>query len=207
MKIVLAPDKFKGSLTGFQFCKVVEQNIKLVLPHAKIIKLPLADGGDGTIEILEYHLKGVKILEQVLDSLHPHLAIFYNNIAGTYYELGNYKKAIRDYRKVAEVNRNLKKIAYYNNIGKAYVKNKQFKEAYSAFERHEKLYPNEGRSYRNWAMYYALKGKKGEALSNLQKAIELGYKNMKWLKTDDSMDSLRKEQKFIDLIQQLEKRA
>ena len=69
MKIVLAPDKFKGSLTGFQFCKVVEQNIKLVLPHAKIIKLPLADGGDGTIEILEYHLKGKRIKVRVNDPL------------------------------------------------------------------------------------------------------------------------------------------
>ena len=69
MKIVLAPDKFKGSLTGMQFCAAVEKGVKKVLPNAEIIKLPLADGGDGTIEILEYHLKGKRIKVRVNDPL------------------------------------------------------------------------------------------------------------------------------------------
>jgi len=69
MKIVLAPDKFKGSLTGMQFCAAVEEGVKKVLPNAEIIKLPLADGGDGTIEILEYHLKGKRIKVRVNDPL------------------------------------------------------------------------------------------------------------------------------------------
>jgi len=69
MKIVLAPDKFKGSLTGMQFCAAVEEGVKEVLPNAEIIKLPLADGGDGTIEILEYHLKGKRIKVRVNDPL------------------------------------------------------------------------------------------------------------------------------------------
>ena len=56
MKIVIAPDKFKGSLTGMQFCAAVEEGIKEIIPKADIVKLPLADGGDGTIEILQYHL-------------------------------------------------------------------------------------------------------------------------------------------------------
>lgn len=58
MKIILAPDKFKGSLTGIEFCSAVEQGIKEVVPQVNIVKLPLADGGDGTIEILNYHLQG-----------------------------------------------------------------------------------------------------------------------------------------------------
>lgn len=58
MKIVLAPDKFKNSLTGLEFCDAVETGLKRVLPHAEIIKLPLADGGDGTIEVVNYYLKG-----------------------------------------------------------------------------------------------------------------------------------------------------
>ena len=65
MKIILAPDKFKGSLTGLQFCAAVEEGIKKVFPKAEIIKLPLSDGGDGTIEILDYHLKGRKISVKV----------------------------------------------------------------------------------------------------------------------------------------------
>jgi glycerate kinase len=58
MKIVLAPDKFKGSLTGIQFCNVVEKGIKEVFPESEIIKLPLADGGDGTIEVVNFYLNG-----------------------------------------------------------------------------------------------------------------------------------------------------
>jgi len=58
MNIVLAPDKFKGSLTGLEFCNAVAQGLKKVLPDAEIIKLPLADGGDGTIEVVNYYLNG-----------------------------------------------------------------------------------------------------------------------------------------------------
>lgn len=69
MKFVLAPDKFKGSLTGMQFSKAVEESLKKVLPDSEILSLPLADGGDGTIEILEYHLNGKRINVQVNDPL------------------------------------------------------------------------------------------------------------------------------------------
>ncbi len=69
MKFVLAPDKFKGSLTGIEFCDVVEEGIIAVLPDAEILKLPLADGGDGSIEILDYHLHGKRIEVDVKDPL------------------------------------------------------------------------------------------------------------------------------------------
>lgn len=58
MKFVLAPDKFKNSLTGLEFCNAVEEGILKVIPHAEITKLPLADGGDGTIEVANYYLQG-----------------------------------------------------------------------------------------------------------------------------------------------------
>ncbi|WP_042248936.1 glycerate kinase [Jejuia pallidilutea] len=58
MKLIIAPDKFKNSLTGIAFCNAVENGILEVMPEAKIVKLPLADGGDGTIEVVNYYLKG-----------------------------------------------------------------------------------------------------------------------------------------------------
>lgn len=58
MKIVISPDKFKNSLTGLQFFDAVKTGIKIILPEAEIVKLPLADGGDGTIEVVNYYLKG-----------------------------------------------------------------------------------------------------------------------------------------------------
>ena len=69
MKIVVAPDKFKGSLTGIEFCNSVEDGLNSVLQNPEILKMPLADGGDGTIEILDYHLKGEHIKVIVNDPL------------------------------------------------------------------------------------------------------------------------------------------
>ena len=69
MKFIIAPDKFKGSLTGLQFCEIVEKSLKEVLPQSEILSLPLSDGGDGTIDILEYHLKGKRHKIKVSDPL------------------------------------------------------------------------------------------------------------------------------------------
>jgi len=69
IKIVLAPDKFKGSLSGPEFCRLVERSLLKYVAHAEIVKLPLADGGDGTIEVLKYYLEGTRIAVEVHDPL------------------------------------------------------------------------------------------------------------------------------------------
>ncbi len=50
MKIVLAPDSFKGSLSAPQICKAMTDGIATVLPAASVVQIPLADGGEGTVE-------------------------------------------------------------------------------------------------------------------------------------------------------------
>ncbi|WP_430933207.1 glycerate kinase [Saccharicrinis sp. 156] len=70
MKIIIAPDKFKGSLTGLEFCDAVERGIKKHVSDIEIVKLPLADGGDGTIEVLKYYLDGEMITLEVHDPLY-----------------------------------------------------------------------------------------------------------------------------------------
>jgi glycerate kinase len=60
MKFVIAPDKFKGSLSGIEFCNAAEKGIKNIFPNATIVKIPLADGGDGTIDALQHTLQGEK---------------------------------------------------------------------------------------------------------------------------------------------------
>lgn len=69
MKFVIAPDKFKGSLNGFEFCDTVEKGIRRVYPNAVIVKKPLADGGDGTIAIIQHYLKASEISVKVKDPL------------------------------------------------------------------------------------------------------------------------------------------
>lgn len=69
MKFVIAPDKFKGSLTGFEFCNAVEEGLHMVFRDAEIIKMPLADGGDGTIEVVQHYIEGEKVNITVNDPL------------------------------------------------------------------------------------------------------------------------------------------
>ncbi len=69
MKILVAPDKFKGSLSALQVCDAVAEGIFLVNPNIEVIKSPLADGGDGTARILTYHSNGTRKNKTVCDPL------------------------------------------------------------------------------------------------------------------------------------------
>lgn len=57
MKIILAPDKFKGSLSAIEVCNALEKGIKKLDNSIEIIKHPLADGGEGTLAILNNFFK------------------------------------------------------------------------------------------------------------------------------------------------------
>nr|WP_299170572.1 glycerate kinase [uncultured Allomuricauda sp.] len=69
MKFVLAPDKYKGSLTGQQFCEIVAKGIRRVFPNTEITHMPLADGGDGTMEVVQHYLQASKVEVMVKDPL------------------------------------------------------------------------------------------------------------------------------------------
>lgn len=56
MKIILAPDKFKGSLTSFEACNSMREGILLTDPDATVFSIPLADGGDGFATVLKHYL-------------------------------------------------------------------------------------------------------------------------------------------------------
>ncbi|MBT6683084.1 MAG: glycerate kinase [Chloroflexi bacterium] len=52
MKIVIAPQGFKGSLTALQIARSIETGVKKVFPDAETVLVPAADGGDGTLQAL-----------------------------------------------------------------------------------------------------------------------------------------------------------
>ncbi len=58
MKIVIAPDSFKESLTAKQACESVQSGFAQVFPDAEYVHLPLADGGEGTVDVLLQGLEG-----------------------------------------------------------------------------------------------------------------------------------------------------
>lgn len=69
MKIVIAIDSFKGSLTSIEAGKAAADGISRVYPQAEISVYPLADGGEGTIEALVSGLGGVLRTVTVSDPL------------------------------------------------------------------------------------------------------------------------------------------
>ena len=69
MKIVVAPDSFKGSLSALQAAEAIEQGMGKVFPDANIKKIPMADGGEGTAQSLVDATGGQLLVERVADPL------------------------------------------------------------------------------------------------------------------------------------------
>jgi glycerate kinase len=61
MNIVLAPDSYKGSLSSIEVGEAMKRGLQKSFPHAQYSIVPMADGGEGTMNALLYHLEGRKI--------------------------------------------------------------------------------------------------------------------------------------------------
>ncbi|MDH5919688.1 glycerate kinase [Vibrio splendidus] len=60
MKIVIAPDSFKESLSAVSVAACIEKGFREIFPDADYVTLPLADGGEGTVDVLLQGLAGQK---------------------------------------------------------------------------------------------------------------------------------------------------
>ncbi|WP_413112353.1 glycerate kinase [Thaumasiovibrio sp. DFM-14] len=60
MKIVIAPDSFKESLSAQQVAECIERGFAEIFPDAEFVQMPLADGGEGTVDVLLSALHGEK---------------------------------------------------------------------------------------------------------------------------------------------------
>jgi glycerate kinase len=67
--ILICPDKFRGSLTAQEACDALERGIKKRRPKSTIQKFPLADGGEGTLEVIQQAHGGTWISVDVQDPL------------------------------------------------------------------------------------------------------------------------------------------
>ena len=75
MKIVIAPDSFKESLSALAVAQAIEKGIKAVLPNASTVCIPMADGGEGTLATVLQATAGQSRELSVLDALgRPRLA-------------------------------------------------------------------------------------------------------------------------------------
>jgi len=65
MKIIIAPDSFKESLSAVSVAACIEKGFREIFPDADYVTLPLADGGEGTVDVLLQGLAGQKRIHQV----------------------------------------------------------------------------------------------------------------------------------------------
>jgi glycerate kinase len=66
---LLAPDKFKGSLSSFEVCNAIEEGLLQACPLFRVVKLPMADGGDGLAEVIRFYTGAVPQSVPVQDPL------------------------------------------------------------------------------------------------------------------------------------------
>ena len=52
VRVVIAPQAFKGSLSALEACRAIQEGVRRVWPQADTALVPMADGGDGTLEVL-----------------------------------------------------------------------------------------------------------------------------------------------------------
>lgn len=135
--------------------------------------------------------------------INPNQPNIWNTIGSCYANIKEYEKAILNYNEFYRRD-STNRWAWLNNTGLVYAKMGNFKKAKKHFSELQELKPDDGFVYRDWAMYYALQGKKKKALDNLEKAVQLGYTKLSWISTDDSLDSIRGEDRYKKVINQLE---
>jgi glycerate kinase len=68
-KILVATDSFKGSLSASEACRIIATQARQVFPEAEVVELPIADGGEGLVQIILQNLDGKLRIISVQDPL------------------------------------------------------------------------------------------------------------------------------------------
>ncbi|MGD8108452.1 glycerate kinase [Pantoea sp. FN0302] len=77
MKIVIAPDSYKESLSALQVASEIENGFRAIFPDAEYVKLPVADGGEGTVEAMVAATQGKIVRLRVTGPLGEPVDAFY----------------------------------------------------------------------------------------------------------------------------------
>lgn len=79
-KILLIPDSFKGTMSSGEICEIMENSIKKTYPLAKIIAIPVADGGEGSVDAFLCAVGGEKKTVTVKGPFFSEMESFYGVI-------------------------------------------------------------------------------------------------------------------------------
>ncbi|MGV9313844.1 glycerate kinase [Streptomyces sp. NPDC003691] len=69
MRVVIAPDSFKGSLSAAAVCAAMETGVLRALPRAETVRVPMADGGEGTLDCIGAATGGSEVVREAVGPL------------------------------------------------------------------------------------------------------------------------------------------
>lgn len=153
---------------------------------------------------IRYRRKVIEIQESFFASDNIDLAYSYNDLGFCQYFLKDYSSAISSYLKSKEVNPAVESTVFHNNIGLAYCKIGKLNKAETAFKEFEKLNPKNNRAFRNWTLYYSLLNEEELSILNLQKAIDLGFDDLAWIKNEEGLENLKRNRNYQRIVKELE---
>ena len=64
-KCIIIPDSFKGTMSALEFCQIAEKTVKRHMPGCEVLTIPVADGGEGTVDCFVCALGAEKIERSV----------------------------------------------------------------------------------------------------------------------------------------------
>ncbi|MBR2316259.1 MAG: glycerate kinase [Clostridia bacterium] len=81
-KVVIAPDSFKGSLSSFDVCRIISEELEKRYGDIECISVPVADGGEGTVDTYLYNMGGEKVEVRVQNPIGEEITAYYALIDG-----------------------------------------------------------------------------------------------------------------------------
>ncbi len=79
-KIILMPDSFKGTISSNEICQIMKESINKIFPEANVISIPVADGGEGSVDCFLTALGGEKVCLKVAGPFFEETNAFYGLI-------------------------------------------------------------------------------------------------------------------------------
>ena len=81
-KAILIPDSFKGTLSSAQICEIMGNQIRLRFPDCEVVSIPVADGGEGSVDAFLTALGGEKVFVEAANPYFEPMQAFYGLIDG-----------------------------------------------------------------------------------------------------------------------------
>ena len=81
-KFVFIPDSFKGTLSSKEICSIMDQKVKEHFPNVETVSIPVADGGEGSVDCFLSALGGEKVIVDCFNPYFEDMQGFYGLING-----------------------------------------------------------------------------------------------------------------------------